>query len=45
MIFDFPEMVKAAVWVSSEVLLDDILNANAIVTTKEALKEIEGRLA
>lgn len=30
--------------VSTEVMLDDILNSQAIITTKEVLKKIEGRL-
>ncbi len=30
--------------ISTEVMLDDILNSQAIITTKKALKEIEGRL-
>jgi len=30
---------------STEVMLDDILNSQAIITTQEVLKEIEGRLS
>jgi len=30
---------------STEVMLDDILNSQAIITTQEVLREIEGRLS